>query len=214
MKRPRVNVHHAILGALVGVIVTSALLYPSYERAFRWYLKVDRLQAAMNPLQDAKKRIGLVLASLPYITYKTTLIDNTLKVGGKLGRDKKELLSTVNSDIKTLKRAKRDLLKAKSLGVKGLDPAVHDVDTATRYLEIIKRKVERNEVGSSNYPVKLTILYPALKHVDNAFNRVAAYVTKVMPKYKFYEISENVLYTPPLNFCFEILYGVGGKLVR
>ncbi len=214
MKRPRVDVHHVVLCALVGVVIASAVLYPSYERALRWYLKVDHLQAAMNPLQDAKKRIGLVLASLPYITYKTVLIDNTLKVGGKLGRDKRELLSTVRSDIKTLKRAREDLVKAKSLGVKGLDPAIHDVDVATRYLRLIQAKVERDEVGSSKYPIKLTVLYPALKHVNDTFNKVASYVMKVMPKYKFYEISENVLYTPPLNFCFEILYGVGGKLVR
>ncbi|WP_457619442.1 hypothetical protein [Methanopyrus sp.] len=196
--------------ALVAALVLSpALVHGSFDHRFQKYLRMERLQSAVNDIDGAAKDVATVLVSSSYLTYKAVLYDNTLRTGNNPGRDRLELLSAIRSAERKLELARLKIREAKAKGVTGLDRAERDVSRVLSALRRAEDRVERRAPGVTDDLREIEALAPALRTLTERKRWLIHEVASELPKFKYYELSENLLYLPPFNILFPLVGAFG-----
>ncbi|WP_456483512.1 hypothetical protein [Methanopyrus kandleri] len=199
-----------VTAALVATLVLSpALVHGSFDHRFQKYLRMERLQSAVNDIDGATKDVATVLASSPYLAYKAVLYDNTLRVGNDPGRDRLELLSAIRRAEHKLELARLKIRKARAKGVTGLDRAERNVSRALSALHRAEARVEKRAPGVTDDLREIDALTPVLRTLTERKRWLVQETTSKLPKFKYYELSENLLYLPPFNILFPLVGAFG-----
>ncbi|WP_088335076.1 hypothetical protein [Methanopyrus sp. KOL6] len=199
-----------VAAALVTILVLSpALVHGSFDHRFQKYLCMERLQSAVNDIDGATKCVATVLASSPYLAYKVVLYDNTLRVGNNPGRDRLELLSAIRSAERKLELARLKIRKARAKGVTGLDRAERNVSRVLSALRRAENRVKKRAPGAMDDLREVEALTPVLRTLTERKWWLVQEITSKLPKFKYYELSENLLYLPPFNILFPLVGAFG-----
>ncbi|WP_457615172.1 hypothetical protein [Methanopyrus sp.] len=194
---------------VAALVLSPVLVHKSFDHRFQEYLRMERLQSAVNDIDGAARDVATVLASSSYLTYKAVLYDNTLRTGNNPGRDRLELLSAIRSAERKLELARLKIREAKVKGVSGLDRAERDVSRVLSALRRAEDRVERRAPGVTDDLREIKALVPALRTLTERKRWVVHEVTSKLPKFKYYELSENLLYLPPFNILFPLAGAFG-----
>ncbi|WP_456481747.1 hypothetical protein [Methanopyrus sp.] len=194
---------------VAALVLSPALVHGSFHHRFQEYVRMEKLQSAINDVDGAIKDVATVLASSPYLTYKAVLYDNTLRVGGDPGRDRLELLSAIRGAERKLELARSKIREARVKGVTGIDRAERDISRVLSALRHAEDRVERRAPGVTDDLRELGVLTPALRTLTERKRWLVRETTSELPKFKYYELSENLLYLPPFNVVFPLVGALG-----
>ncbi|MEO2241738.1 MAG: hypothetical protein ABGY09_06685, partial [Euryarchaeota archaeon] len=193
---------------LAAALVMAVALSPiaclgTFQAKYHRYLHLTRLQAAVSDLDRASRDVGSVLASLDYLSYKATLYDNTVKMGGNPGRDRMELLKALVGAERRLRDARIHLDSAERKGVNVSDVA-RTVSRVAAELEEARRLVELGRTGVTDRIRAVARLARVENRLELKKRRLMEELTARMPRMKYYELVENVLFLPPFNALFAL----------
>ncbi len=198
---------------LAAALVVAVTLSPiaclgSFHAKYHRYLHFTRLQAAVSDLDRASRDVGSVLASFDYLSYKATLYDNTVRIGGNPGRDRVELLRALVGAERRLRDARAHLDSAERKGVNVSDVA-RTVSEVAAELEEARWLVEQGKVGVTDRVRVVAKLARVEGRLEVKKRRLMGELMNRMPRIKYYELVENVLFLPPFNALFALATALG-----